>query len=366
VTANSDVKTYNGLAYAGGNGVTYSGFRNNDSSSGLAGTLSFVGNSQGAINAGSYVLTPSGLSNSNYIINYASGSLTVNQAVLTTTLTSSDKVYDRNTSATGTITLSGLVGSETLGVSANYNFNSKNVNTANTVTATAITLANGTGLATNYVLASNQATATAHITPLYLTLAGLNASDKNYDGNTSANATGTLVGVIDGDSVQLSSLSSAFLDAQIGRNKTVNITNGELTGVDALNYRITPGLTTTASINSNSSVLDNFFFGPFRIPGTDGFKTLDMLDIQYPLPTTFAFESIDAVKPAEPIMIKAGVMGARSVPGYYSFNEQQTGESTFYHIYPMVNLGRSYIIGVLSGNAAKAAGGKSADTLKAK
>ena len=78
VTANDDIKTYNRLAYRGGNGVTYSGFVNGETSSVLDGTLTYGGSSQGAVYAGTYSIVPSGLTSANYAINYVNGTLTIN------------------------------------------------------------------------------------------------------------------------------------------------------------------------------------------------------------------------------------------------------------------------------------------------
>ena len=303
--------------------------------------------------------------------NYTVASLTTAQANITplslnvTGVTAANKVYDRLTAATisgGTISVlnTDVVNLDTSGATAA--FVDKNVGTKS-VTATGYVI-NGTDAA-NYSLVQPSGF-TAAITPLYLTLAGISASDKNYDGNTVAKATGTLVGVLAGDTAQVSSLTGTFSDAQIGTNKTVTITTGVLTGVDALNYGITPGLTTTASINTNDSSINNFILGPSKIPGIGGFKTLDLLDIKYPLPTTFLVDSVGAVKPGEPTILQTGEIGARPVMGYYASEEESTGESNYCYIYPKVNLGRSYYVGVLSGNAAKTAGGKSVDSLKSK
>jgi filamentous hemagglutinin family protein len=87
VTANAASKTYDGLAYSGGNGVSYSGFVNGETSAVLGGTLAYGGTSQGAINAGSYVITPSGLTSGNYTISYNDGTLTINPASPTPTQT---------------------------------------------------------------------------------------------------------------------------------------------------------------------------------------------------------------------------------------------------------------------------------------
>jgi filamentous hemagglutinin family protein len=77
VTANSGTVSYNGSAYAGANGVTYSVAPNGN----LLGTLSFSSTPQPAINVGNYVITPGGLysNQQGYIIGYGSGSLTINQ-----------------------------------------------------------------------------------------------------------------------------------------------------------------------------------------------------------------------------------------------------------------------------------------------
>ena len=77
VTANDATKTYDATAYTGGNGVNYSSTTNGN----LLGTLSYGGNSQGAVNAGSYAITPGGLYSTNqqggYAITFLNGILTV-------------------------------------------------------------------------------------------------------------------------------------------------------------------------------------------------------------------------------------------------------------------------------------------------
>jgi len=65
---------------ASDNGVAYSGFVTGETSSVLSGPLAYSGSSQGAINLGSYVITPGGLTSGNYIISYYNGALTINQA----------------------------------------------------------------------------------------------------------------------------------------------------------------------------------------------------------------------------------------------------------------------------------------------
>src|SRR3569623_1761364 len=79
VTANNDSKTYDGLAYSGGNAVTYAGFVNSETSAVLSGTLSYRGTSKSAAKAGSYVITPQGLTSGNYASSFADGALTIAQ-----------------------------------------------------------------------------------------------------------------------------------------------------------------------------------------------------------------------------------------------------------------------------------------------
>jgi filamentous hemagglutinin family protein len=114
VTANAATKTYDGLAYAGGNGVTYAGFVNNETSSVLTGALTYGGAAQNAINAGSYSLTALGLTSANYAIQYVSGSLTVDPAALTVTANAANKTYDGLAYVGGNgVTYVGLVNNET-------------------------------------------------------------------------------------------------------------------------------------------------------------------------------------------------------------------------------------------------------------
>ncbi|MEI8031543.1 MAG: MBG domain-containing protein, partial [Comamonadaceae bacterium] len=94
VTASAASKTYDGLAYTGGNGVSYSGLVNGETSAVLSGTLGYAGTSQGAKDAGSYLITPNGLSSGNYSIAYVDGKLTVNKASLTVTALDDSKTYD--------------------------------------------------------------------------------------------------------------------------------------------------------------------------------------------------------------------------------------------------------------------------------
>ena len=94
ITANAASKTYDGLAYSGGNGVAFTGFVAGQSPSVLGGTLGYSGNSQGAISVGSYNITPGGLTSTNYTITFVNGTLTITQAALATAINTVSALSD--------------------------------------------------------------------------------------------------------------------------------------------------------------------------------------------------------------------------------------------------------------------------------
>ncbi|QQT25174.1 MBG domain-containing protein [Sphingobacterium spiritivorum] len=80
VTANDFSKTYDGIAYVGGNGVSFNGFVNDDSPAALGGNLAYGGTAQAAVNTGTYSITPGGLSSGNYDFDYKNGTLSIVQS----------------------------------------------------------------------------------------------------------------------------------------------------------------------------------------------------------------------------------------------------------------------------------------------
>src|ERR1022692_3445857 len=94
VTAKDAGKTYDGLAYSGGNGVGYSGFVNGENQSVLGGSVTYGGTAQGAVDASSYTITAGGLTSGNYAITFHGGTLTVGKASLDVTANDAGKTYD--------------------------------------------------------------------------------------------------------------------------------------------------------------------------------------------------------------------------------------------------------------------------------
>jgi len=122
ITAISQSKTYDGLAYTGSNSVTYSGFVNSETQSVLEGTLSYSIldplTSLDAVNVGSYDIVPSGRTSKNYNITYAKGTLTISKANLTVNRLSTDYTYPYHSTIDYTkyYSITGFVNSETSSV----------------------------------------------------------------------------------------------------------------------------------------------------------------------------------------------------------------------------------------------------------
>ena len=86
ISANNVTQFYNNVPYSGGNGVTYNGFVTGQNSLVLSGTITYGGNSQGAVNVGTYTIIPSGQTSSNYAITYVGGTLTITPPPITVVL----------------------------------------------------------------------------------------------------------------------------------------------------------------------------------------------------------------------------------------------------------------------------------------
>ncbi|PWU10021.1 MAG: hypothetical protein C5B50_26140 [Verrucomicrobia bacterium] len=215
----------------------------------------------------------------NYALAFSSTNVTANitaKGLTITGLTGGNKVYDATTAATfsGTAVLNGVIGSEdcTLGSGTpTATFSDKLAGTNKTVTVTGYTLQGADS--GNYSLVPPSLTAS--ILNKALTVTGVSASDKVYDGTTAASLTGTAslqsaetpgTGLstdgkpFTGDAVSLSGTATAtFNTAAAGNTKPVTVTGYTLSGGDAPNYsltqpsftaNITPAATSASIISS--------------------------------------------------------------------------------------------------------------------
>jgi len=166
VTAVDDTTTYDGTAYSGGNGVSYSGFVSGEDATNLSGTLSYTGNSQGATDAGSYTITPEGLSSNNYTFSYTNGALTIAQAPLSVTAEDASVSYDGSAYSGGNgVSYSGFVSGEdasNLSGTLSYTGNSQGATDAGsyTITPEGLTSNNYSLTYVDGVLTINEATTT--------------------------------------------------------------------------------------------------------------------------------------------------------------------------------------------------------------
>ena len=219
----------------GANQVTVSGL----ALTGITGTNSSV--------ASDYVLSS----------NSATVAATITPATLTITATGVNKVYDGTTTATVTLSDNRIAGDV---LSDNYttaSFTSKNVGTGSTVNVTGISIS-GTD-ASDYTLANTTAVTTANITPKPLTITSITASNKVYDGTSTATidtSSASLTGLVSGDNVTLSTVGATgtFASKNVGTGETVNVTGLSISGADAGNYTLT-GTSAVTSANITPATL---------------------------------------------------------------------------------------------------------------
>ena len=128
-------------------------------------------------------------------------------------ITASNKTYDATTTATlntGSVTYTGLVSGDVFNGTYTGAFSDKNVGTGKTVTITP----SYTGADVSNYSVTDHATITANITAKALTVSGITASDKTYDGNAVATLnTGSISysGLINGDTFSGTSVSYTHL-----------------------------------------------------------------------------------------------------------------------------------------------------------
>ncbi|MBK6604791.1 MAG: filamentous hemagglutinin N-terminal domain-containing protein [Leptospiraceae bacterium] len=191
----------------------------------------------------------------NYAVSYVNNTIsTITKASIASVsgITVADKVYDGNTDAvlnTSGAAFAGRLGSDVLAATgANAKFGDRNAGSGKPVSVSGISL--GGADAINYTLLNPTFTASANITPAPLTISTTPVS-KTFDGNTSAAGTAVVTAgsLVAGDT--LSGGEFAFLDKNVGLNKTVTVANVDITdGNKGGNYAVTYVSNLTSSILS--------------------------------------------------------------------------------------------------------------------
>jgi hypothetical protein len=144
-------------------------------------------------------------------------------------------------------------------------------------------------MSNNYTITA-QGTTTANITAKALTIGGITAGNKEYDGDALATdpdgvnlidvSAATFTGLVEGDTVTVSA-TGLFADKNVGVAKTVNLTetNG---GDDVNNYTITAQGTTTANITAKALTIGGITAGNKEYDGDalatdpDGVNLIDV------------------------------------------------------------------------------------------
>ncbi|MFT3681079.1 MAG: YDG domain-containing protein [Ferruginibacter sp.] len=225
ITVTAQNKTYNGLTNATLGTASYVGLANGESFS-VTGTPT-ANFAQANVGTGIGV-TISGYTapSANYTVTQPSSSANITTAALTITgLSAAGKTYDGTTavSVTGTPAYGNLQNGETFSVvgSPTFAFSTATVGTNKPITQT------GTFSAPSSNYTVTQPTLTASITAAPLTITGITANNKVYNGTTAATLNGTAAysGLQNGESFSVSGTPVAvFSDKNVGTGKTVNVT----------------------------------------------------------------------------------------------------------------------------------------------
>ena len=182
-------------------------------------TVTYTGISLTGTGSGNYTLTTQ-----------APSAATITAKALTITgATTTNKEYDRtNTASVTGGTLVGVILPDVVNLTQSGTFAQVNVGTGITITSTS-TIDNA-----NYSL--TQPTLTARdITPKTVTINAV-ASNKQYDGTTTATVNLSSTSFISPDIVTINYASATFDTKEVGNGKTVTINGISLSGADALNY----------------------------------------------------------------------------------------------------------------------------------
>ncbi|PHV31024.1 hypothetical protein CSQ94_24175 [Janthinobacterium sp. BJB312] len=245
VSFNGVNKTYDGTTDAQ---VNFGDDRIQGDALSVAGNAAF-GNKKAGVGKAVHVTNVgvSGDDAGNYVLNRNAGNTTADIGARALNLSGvvGNKVYDGTTGAQLSLGDDRVAG-DSLVASAVANFADKNVGPAKAVQLSGVALAGAD--AGNYFIVLPTGLL-ASITPASLTLAGLSAAGKVYDGSTNAAVSATANGVLGQDVVSVVGGSGSFADKNAGAAKLVTASGFRLAGADAGNYTLeTTGGTAQASI----------------------------------------------------------------------------------------------------------------------
>jgi hypothetical protein len=231
ITATSATYVYNGAVRVLANSASTPGIIPND--------LVSITDSVSAKNVGNYFssLLATGADAGNYQISYVNANLNIRPYVMGSTpgspaivATAANRAYNTTNVSSGTVAITNLFQGDSLSVNyASAAFNDANVANGKTVVFGGVYLSGAS--AANYVIGSGAISATANITPAPVTISGLLAANKLYDGTAAAvmSGTPTISGLLGSDASSLTGtvLSGAFANsnAATGIGVTANLSS---------------------------------------------------------------------------------------------------------------------------------------------
>ena len=245
VSFNGINKTYDGTT---GAQVNFGDDRIEGDAVSVSGSSAFGNRNAGtgkAVNVTNVAL--SGGDAGNYVLASNAGSTTadIGARALNLSGVAGNKVYDGTTGARLSLG-DDRIGGDSLTVSAMASFADKNVGAAKAVQLSGVALTGAD--AGNYVIVLPTGLL-ASITPASLSLAGLSAAGKVYDGTTNAAVSASANGVLGQDMVSVVGGNGNFSDKNAGVGKLVTASGFRLAGADAGNYTLEmTGGTTQATI----------------------------------------------------------------------------------------------------------------------
>jgi len=243
ITAKDSTKVYDGNAFSGGNGVSYS-IPVIDSL--IQGTLIYTGTSQGAVNAGNYGIHAEGglwSTQHGYLIGYSAdmGTLYVSPKTLTITgLSVPTKVYDGILAPvySGTPELVGKVNSDDVSLTGALGgfYEDSFAGIGKKVYVEGLTL-DGTAKG-NYQL-TTPIILNADVSKKPISITGVTATNKIYDGTTSATLSGgTFEGKLPTDSIVLIEGTGVFATKDAGLGKSITASGYSFNGWAEVNYSL--------------------------------------------------------------------------------------------------------------------------------
>ncbi|MBA3023125.1 MAG: filamentous hemagglutinin N-terminal domain-containing protein [Gammaproteobacteria bacterium] len=306
VTANNATKVFDATAFSGGTYTT------SVANAVLLGTMG--GNAQGAVNAGTYVIDPTGLYSDQFgydITSYTNGTLTITAAALTLlSVTASDasKLYGTTYTFNGTaFTPVGLLGGDTIG---SVTLSSAGAVSSANVGSYAITPSNAVftvGSAANYSISYVNGTLT--VTPRSITLTAPSLT-RAYNGTTTYTATAAQLATFTGSLVAgdvVNDVDMRYADKNAGTNKVVTFNSVAINdGNGGANYNVTLVGNSSGTITPANLVVT-------ALPTNKVLGTSD--------PATLPYSTVNLFDPVATVLNGSLVRDTGELIGKYAINQ---------------------------------------------